>query len=281
MNLSPQTLAISDWLKRATHELQAVGIESAKLDAELILAHTLRKPRTFLHAHQDDELGLHHQEIAQSRLDLRSDRVPLAYIIGHKEFYGRQFTVTPATLVPRPESEDIIAVLKELFPTTMAFPGHTKRLVDVGTGSGCLGITAKLELPELDVTLTDISRHALLVAEKNAKDLQADVRTLKSDLLVDYPFTPDVIVANLPYVDESWERSPETAYEPDIALYAANEGRHFIEKLIDQTDNRLHRGGLLLIEADPVQHTALTTHGRKHQLHVVHTQGYCLAFEKR
>jgi release factor glutamine methyltransferase len=280
-NLSPQKQAIKEWLQEATLELVGAGITSARLDAELILSHTLRKPRTYVHAHLDESLSLRDQEIANSRLELRLDHVPIAYIIGHKEFYGRPFTVTPATLIPRPESEAIIDTLKDLFPNTMALPGHTKRLVDVGTGSGCLGITAKLELPELDVTLTDISRHTLPIAEKNAAALHAEVRVIKSDLLKEYPLSPDVIIANLPYVDESWERSLETAYEPSLALFAANNGRHLIEKLIDQTNERLGPDGLLLLEADPSQHDALIAHARKSQLHLIRTNGYCLAFEKR
>lgn len=127
VSLQPPALAISQWLQNATTELQRAGIESARLDAEIVLAHTLRKPRTFLHAHDDELIELHKREIADARLALRIDRTPIAYIIGHKEFFGRPFTVTTATLIPRPESETIIDILKEIFSTrTCTRTGYTE-----------------------------------------------------------------------------------------------------------------------------------------------------------
>lgn len=251
--------AISEWIKQATVQLVDVGIESAKLDVEIILAHTLRKNRPYLHAHGDALLEERELEIANARLELRLERTPIAYIIGHKEFYGRQFKVTPATLIPRPESEAIIEILMSTVSKNQSpFSSATTRLVDVGTGSGCLGITAKLEVPELEVTLIDISRHALTVAEANAKHLRADVVLLQSDLLSQYPLQAHYIIANLPYVDPAWERSPETDYEPGQALFAPNNGLALIRKLIPQAASRLVSGGYLVLEADPRQHNAIT-----------------------
>ena len=120
----------------------------------------MRKPRTYLHAHPDDEIDPRRVDIAEARLNLRLDRVPLAYILGYKEFYGRKFKVSPQVLVPRPESEAIIELLKKF--------NASGRLIDIGTGSGCLGITAKLELPQLDVVLSDVSDQALHIAQHNA-----------------------------------------------------------------------------------------------------------------
>jgi release factor glutamine methyltransferase len=279
-NSLPKPQAIETWIRNATIALVGAGVGTAKLDAELILAHTLRQPKTFLHAHGDELIPERQREIADSRLQLRLDRVPLAYIIGHKEFYGRRFKVTPAVLIPRPESEAVIDMLKELLPDTKALLGDIKRLVDVGTGSGCLGITAKLEFPELDVTLTDISRHALNVASQNAEILQAEVTTLKSNLLSDYFFSPDIIIANLPYVDESWERSPETEHEPDDALFARDGGLALIKTLVEESEERLPLNGLLLFEADPKQHDAIITFAKKHKLSHIKTSDYCVALKK-
>lgn len=273
-------MTIHEWITQATSELVGAGIGTAKLDAELILSHTLKQGRTYLHMYGEEEISARLKEIADSRLALRLDRVPLAYITGHKEFYGRPFIVSPSVLIPRPESEAIIDTLKELLPNTRALPGHSKRLVDIGTGSGCLGITAKLEFAELDVTLADISVHALTVAEKNAKALHADVSTLKSDLLQSYVLQPDIIVANLPYVDESWERSPETNHEPPEALFARSGGLKFINKLIMQAGDVLTSDGLMLLEADPVQHDAIQTQARTHGFSHTITDGYCLSFKK-
>lgn len=274
-------MTIAEWVKSATASLRTIGVHSAQLDAELLLAHTLRKPRTWLHSHTDDTLDSRQQEIANARLDLRLDRVPVAYIIGHKEFYGHTFKVTTATLIPRPESEVLIDLLDKALPTNEALIiDHPLRLVDVGTGSGSLGITAKLKHPELDVTLVDTSRHALTVAEDNAELHHVDVELLQSNLLASYPFAADIIIANLPYVDPDWERSPETDHEPASALFAANKGLALIFELLAQTKEKLVRGGKLILEADPEQHDAIKKEAAKYGLILHEQRDYGLLFEK-
>lgn len=249
----------------AAKQLVLAGIASGRLDAEIILAHTLRKSRTFLHAHGDEPIPSRERDIAGARLALRLDRTPLAYIIGHKEFYGRNFRVTPAVLIPRPESEMMITLLKDIYGRNLSLLKDTPllRLVDVGTGTGCLGITAKLEFPELDVTLLDTSRHALKVAETNAEKLQAKVHIHQSDLLSHYPLAATFILANLPYVDKEWERSPETDYEPESALFAADNGLVLIKQLIQEAPSRLTKNGLLFLEADPCQHKAILAEAKQ------------------
>ncbi|HEU5121863.1 MAG TPA: peptide chain release factor N(5)-glutamine methyltransferase [Candidatus Saccharimonadales bacterium] len=257
-NSLPKMPKLNEWLQVATRQLAGIGINSARLDAEIILAHTLRKSRTYLHAHNDDVLDPRHLEIADARLQLRLDHTPVAYIIGHKEFYGRLFRVTPATLIPRPESEVIIDLLKQ---SARAIPPsllqETIHLIDVGTGSGCLGITAKLECPELSVVLSDVSKHALKVAEQNAANLKAEVTFIHSNLLENYPLTPTFILANLPYVDPTWKRSPETNHEPSQALFAKDDGLELINKLLEQAQFRLKPQGHLILEADPRQHASI------------------------
>lgn len=272
---------VKDWIDDATRQLETANIPSARLDAELLLAHTIRKPRTWLHGHIDDPLDSRQLEIARARLDLRLDRVPVAYIIGHKEFYGRTFKVTTATLIPRPESETLIELLDEALPKNESLiVERPLRLVDIGTGSGCLGITAKLQHPELDVTLTDVSRHALNIAEENAETLHADVELIQSDLLTSYPFIADVIIANLPYVDPEWERSPETDHEPASALFALNHGLALIFELIIQTKEKLAIGGKLILEADPEQHDAIKKEAAKYGLVLNEQRDYGLLFDK-
>lgn len=275
-----ETSSIAAWIDTATKQLLEAGIASARLDAELILSHTLRESRTYLHARPEKELSDRHHEIADARLLLRLDRTPLAYIIGHKEFYGRKFLVTPATLIPRPESEAMIALLKDAMnQLVLPLSSEQPKLVDVGTGSGCLGITAQLEFPELDVTLLDNSQHALTVAEENAKRLEADVTILRSNLLQDYPFTADVILANLPYVGEDWEVSPETRHEPREALYASNHGLTLINHLLDEAPSHLAPGGKLFIEADPRQHDAIIKQAMQNGLTHKTTEGFIVWFE--
>jgi len=280
-NSLPAPLAINDWLADATRQLVFAEIPSARLDSELILAHTIRKNRSYLHAHPEEELTERAMEIANARLSLRLERVPVAYIIGHKEFYGRQFSVTTATLIPRPESEVLIELLKQVIPRNISLLKDERlRLVDVGTGSGALGITAKLLYPELEVCLVDISRHALKIAEKNANELHADASLLQSNLLAEYPFTANIIIANLPYVDPDWDRSPETEHEPADALFAANKGKALIFELLVQTKDKLINGGSLILEADPEQHADIIAEAKKYGLLLSQQDGYGLLFEK-
>ena len=252
-------MIISEWLKIATKSLKIANIPSARLDAELILANTLRKNRTYLHAHLDEEIDPRRFDIANARLDLRLDRVPIAYILGYKEFYGRKFTVSPSVLIPRPESEDLISLFLELTVSEIA----EKVLIDVGAGSGCLGITAKLERNNLSVILSDISKPALNIAEKNANALNADVHIQQQSLLNGQLKPVDYIFANLPYVDKSWDVSPELQYEPDIALFAEDEGLKLILQLISQAPRCLTPEGLLFIEADPQQHNRIIDEAMK------------------
>jgi release factor glutamine methyltransferase len=280
-NLQPAALDNKTWLEAAASQLKAANITSYKLDVEIILGHTLRKPRTYLHAHPDELLELRDKEIADARLALRLERVPIAYIIGHKEFYGRRFSVTTATLIPRPESESLIELLRTVIPANKTLlPDMTWRLIDIGTGSGALGITSKLEFPELNVTLSDISNHALKVAGRNAKLLHADVQILRSDLLQEYPFAPQIILANLPYVNPDWPRSVETNFEPEMALFASDNGTSVIKKLIDQAASRLPITGYLLLEADPEQHEILISYAKNRGLLHVKTDGYGLLLQK-
>ena len=246
-------MIISEWLKVATKSLKNISILSARLDAELILANTLRKNRTYLHAHLDEEIDPRRLDIANARLDLRLDRVPIAYILGYKEFYGRRFTVSPSVLIPRPESEDLNSLFLELTASEIT----EKTLIDVGTGSGCLGITAKLERNNLSVILSDISKPALKIAEKNADTLKAGVTIQQQSLLNGQIRPVDYIFANLPYVDKDWGVSPELKYEPEIALFAEDEGLKLILELISQAPRCLTSGGLLFIEADPCQHNRI------------------------
>lgn len=280
VNSLPLPLAINDWLADATRQLVFAAIPSARLDSELILAHTLRKNRSYLHAHPEEELTDRTVEIATTRLVLRLERVPVAYIIGHKEFYGHTFSVTTATLIPRPESEILIELLKKAMPRNASLLHETIRLVDVGTGSGALGISAKLLYPELSVTLIDISRHALKIADKNSVDLDAPVTIMQSNLLSHYPFTANFIIANLPYVDPNWQRSPETEHEPAEALFAANGGKALIFELLIQTRDKLANGGFIILEADPEQHPDIIAEAKKYGLLLFEQQDYGLVFEK-
>ena len=280
-NLQPQTLVIKDWVSDASKQLSNIGILSAHLDAEIILSHTLNKNRTYLHAHSDEHLNVKDHDNATKLLKQRLKRKPIAYIVGFKEFFGRNFIVNTKTLIPRPESEDIILLLRNILYTDARYYEDTEKLslFDIGTGSGCLGITAKLEFPKLDVFLSDIDSSALKIAKKNAKKLSANIEIIKSELFDGYNNKTDIIIANLPYVNKNWVRSPETNYEPSLALFSDKGGRLVIEKLLGEANNSLKLGGYVLIEADPTQHKSLIKFAKKYNYINIHKKNYIIAFK--
>ena len=271
---------INSWLTVATRKLAKAEIKSARLDAELILSHTIRKPRTYLHAHSDEDIESGREEVANARLQMRIEHTPVAYIVGHKEFYRRRFQTTPATLIPRPESESFITLLKDIITKDESLLLTKNNLVDVGTGTGCLGITAKLEWPELNVILTDESQHALNLASKNAHLLGADISLLKNNLLRGFTLSADIILANLPYVDPTWDVSIETKKEPDEALFARNGGLDLIFQLIEQSSQILNAQGHLLLESDMRQHSDVITYAKKHEFNHLKTDGLITYFVK-
>lgn len=269
-------MTIDEWLKTASTELADAMIPSARLDAEIILAHTINKHRSWLHAHGDEELDPRRIDIANARVELRLERVPVAYIIGHKEFYGRRFFVTPDTLIPRPESEALV----ELAVLWHQNHPDARQLVDVGAGSGCLGITIGLERPTLKVTLADIDKKTLRVAEKNAEAHSLNVQLLESNLLDSYPFQADIVVANLPYVDRSWQTGEDIKHEPETAIYADDGGLKLIFELIEHAPRTVNTPSALILEADPEQHERIISFAQKRGFSHQKTIGYGLLLER-
>lgn len=247
-------LSIADFLAISTKALSKAGIASAKLDSELILAHILRRSREWLLAHDAVTLTQPQQRQARQLLLQRTQHQPIAYLTGRRDFYGHSFLVNEQVLVPRPESEVILAILDELMQAN-----HPRTVLDVGTGSGCLAISIKLAHPDLAVSACDISESALPVARLNAARLLPSCQQVKfyqSDLLSDLPVGSqfDLIVANLPYLSPGHDGlSPELAYEPATALYADDDGLSLIKQLITTAPARLTTGGYLLLEMNTDQ----------------------------
>ena len=199
-------------------------------------------------------------------------------------FYGREFNVNPDVLIPRPETEMIVdAVLnlvgKPYLPGVRPSEARLPRdltIVDVGTGSGCIAVTLKLELPEAIVVASDVSEKALVVAKENAERLGAEVEFVQADLLDDAIITPDLVVANLPYVDKNWDWIDKKALskEPSLALYAEDGGLAKIKRLIDQVTERGIKH--LILEADPSQHQSIINYADKKGLTLGETRGFAL-----
>ena len=251
-------MTISEWLNKSVINC---------LDAELILTQYLgASDRSYLVAHSNDELV--DTSVIDNQAARRADGEPLAYILGYREFYGRRFFVTPDVLIPRPETEDIIDIAKRLKPA---------KILDVGTGSGCIAITLALELPDAEVSAIDISSEALRQAQKNAAHHHAKILFCKSDLLSNYhPSAGTLIVANLPYVDATWDwlNRRSLDFEPTSALYAEQSGLELIYRLIDQTPT----GCPLLLEADPCQHKSIVEYAKSQGFKLAKKQNYILHF---
>ncbi|MBR3229130.1 HemK family protein methyltransferase [Candidatus Saccharibacteria bacterium] len=206
----------------------------------------------------------------------------------HTDFYGRDFLVTKDTLIPRPETEQIIDTVLSLAgkpflpgvkaPKPKLPPGFS--LLDVGTGSGCIAITIKKELPLAKVTASDISEKALKVALENADNLKADITFIHSDLLQNTPKSYDVIVANLPYVDKTWDWLDLKALsaEPSLALFAKDHGLALIKSLIDQIADNPPK--YFILEADPCQHTAIASYAKQKHLRITATRGFILTIQR-
>lgn len=268
-------MTIKDWLENTTVRLSSADIPSARLDAELLIADAMGKDRTWLISHGEQIIPTAALENLEKQVLRRTQREPLAYIRGYKEFYGRNFGVTPDSLIPRPETETLVEVVLGLSL------GKTPRIHDVGTGSGCIPITLGLELPSARVSGSDISHAALEVARRNADALHAtNVSFYKDNLLDRSTDTYDVITANLPYVDPSWETSPETISEPSLALYAGDNGLELIKRLIEQAPDHLATDGYLVLEADPRQHSDIIAFAASHQLTHASTRDFVVSIRK-
>ena len=203
-------------------------------------------------------------------------------------FYGRDFIITSDVLIPRPETEQLIdqvltlagkPYLPGVKPTPRILPTNPT-ILDVGTGSGCIAITIKKELPEASVYATDISEKAIKVAQKNAEDLDAPITTIISYLLEKVKTfaipTPDLVVANLPYVDENWNWLDKEALskEPSIALYADDHGLKLIKELIIEASNL--KIPHLILEADPCQHDEMVKYAKKYKYNTCKINGFCI-----
>ena len=255
---------VSSWLRQASKTIQP-------LDAEIFILTTLGLlDKSELVLRGERELTSDELEMLQMMVELRLKNVPVAYITGKKEFYGREFKVAPDVLIPRPETEALINIVKEL-------SSDGQVIVDVGTGSGCIAITLALET-NTKLFGIDISPAALNIARENAERLGASVDFISGDLLANYRGEkPDIVVANLPYVDKSWEwTSPELKYEPEVALFSEDGGLFEIKRLIRQAAKLGVE--ILALEADPSQHEKIIDFAKKYKYNLAKQSGFCLVF---
>jgi len=244
-------------LKQALHaaiaRLNADHVPSPRMNAELLLMFTLNCDRAYLYAHPERELTADEQTRYDAALAERTRGVPAQYITGHQEFWGMDFIVTPAVLIPRPETEHVIETVLDCVGRAPS-PATPFRVADIGTGSGCIALALAKELPQAEIHATDISPAALEVAHANAArhQLESRIQFREADLLSGFENNSfDVIVSNPPYVGESEEDQVQLEvrkFEPRNAVFAGPAGTEVIARLIPQAHAALKPGGWLVIE---------------------------------
>ncbi|MBZ5648135.1 MAG: peptide chain release factor N(5)-glutamine methyltransferase [Acidobacteriia bacterium] len=242
-------MRLGEALRAAFEYLDERRIGSPRMNAEVLLMFVLGVDRAYLYAHPERELSAEEQARYDEALRERATGKPAQYITGHQEFWGLDLIVTPAVLIPRPETEHVIETVVELART---FPA--KNILDVGTGSGCIALALARELPKAEITATDISAEALEVARANAARLQLESRLTfrQADLLEGVPpGTFDYVVSNPPYVSEEERDKVQREvrkFEPTAAVFGGPHGLDIYRRLIPQAKEALKPGGWLVME---------------------------------
>jgi release factor glutamine methyltransferase len=249
-------------LNSAIHRLTADGVPSPRMNAELLLMFTLDCDRAYLYAHPERALTHDEHERYKAALAERARGLPAQYITGHQEFWGLDLIVTPAVLIPRPETEHVVETVLEITRArerdaqergTHTNLLHTLKIIEVGTGSGCIALALAKELPKAEIHATDISHQALEIARANAARLGFENRIQfhEADLLEGLGSGFDFVVSNPPYVGESEADQVQLEvrkFEPRTAVFAGPTGLEVIERLIPQASQALRPGGWLVIE---------------------------------
>lgn len=254
---------VGHFLHAASLMLSRINIPSAHLDSLLLLEDELDKDRAYLLAHPETIITPIHLLRLQQNLLRRARHEPIAYIRGHAPFYGRIFQVTQDTLIPRPESEDLINLLvdqlrRDCHDTTVL------RIADIGTGTGCLGITAALELQSRYIDLYDNEQRALKVAKKNARAHAIDPRYYCENLLNAATYRHyDIVLANLPYVPDNDHVNQDATFEPASAIFGGSDGLELYRLFWEQLASLNYCPRYILTESYVVQHQKLAIYAEQ------------------
>ena len=241
---------------RQTHQtLEDADIPDARLEAEVMVMTIMRMTRQNIFAEQETEVPANAVEDLAGIVAQRLERIPLAYILGYREFYGINVVVTPDVLIPRPETEGMVE--HTLFMALMGMETRELSIADVGTGSGAIAVNLAIHLPGARIYAVDNSEPALDVAAWNirAHSVADRVRLGHGDLLEPVPEPVDLIVANLPYIptDRIPTLQPEVQREPAGALDGGADGLDLVRRLLSQAPSKLNSPGIILLELDPEQ----------------------------
>ena len=256
-------MTLAEALTEAEHRLRAVGIESAGVEARALLGHLLGLSRTELTLERARPLTLEQEAAFERLLERRERREPLQHIVGAAPFYGLELKVTPAVLIPRPETERLVELCLEALRDV-----PQPKVLDIGTGSGAVALAVKSERPDAEVMATDISAGALKVAQGNARRLGLEVTFVRADLLEHptlkaFASLAHVLASNPPYLPEEDEVSPEVRADPPAALFSGLDGLAHFRRLESQAFDLLPKGSVVMLELDPRNApTALGSSGR-------------------
>lgn len=236
-------MLLKDCLSQAILKLKNSGITSANLDARVLLCHTLNCMPSYLYAHDTDELSTEQIESYAKLIKARQEQKPVAYIVGHKEFYGLDLKVNSHTLIPRPDTETLVDLALNL-----AQKHNYQSILDLGTGSGAIILAIKKYLPKAYCMALDQSEEALSVAIENSKNLKLDINFIQSHWFSKVTQSFDLIVSNPPYIRADDEHLQALRYEPYSALVSQDQGLCDIKTIVKNAYSYLNKGGCLVIE---------------------------------
>ncbi len=257
MNVS-LSMTVSEWLRWSEDQLRTATISTAHLDCLVLLEDETGYDRAWLLAHSEYTLQGSEVNNLNKKIVQRTTHLPLAYIRRKAEFYGREFAVNPHTLVPRPETETMIEALKQTLNRNEGL-----YIIDVGTGSGALAVTAKLEAPTATVAATDIDPLCLETAHQNAESLGAAITFKQGNLLEPFGTTDMqvahqvILLCNLPYVPNEFHINTAATHEPRHALFGGPDGLDLYRTLFAQIATNAWKPARILTESLPTQHEAL------------------------
>ncbi len=248
-------ITVKDILKQGRQMLVLAGRESAQLDTYVLLGHVLKVERATFYAYSEREITAEQEQCFLSLIERRKQGEPVAYLVGHKEFYGLDFLVDRRVLIPRPETERLVETALNIIHRRFAL-GQTPVVADIGTGSGAIAITLVVEEPRLPyIYASDLSSDALEVARLNCQrhHVEQHVRLLQGDLVESLPESVDLLIANLPYVgtEETTALAPDVrAYEPHLALFSGPQGLDLFQRFGIQVQQlgMLNKGAVILLE---------------------------------
>jgi release factor glutamine methyltransferase len=268
-------LTIDQWLRTAAARLEEVGIESSKLDAELMLAESLGISRAQILGRTGAQLTAKEASQAERLLSLRLKHIPLAQIVGRREFYGLELKITPDVLIPRVETEKMVELAIKYIPKGVS-------VIDMGTGSGALAIALAKYRPDLSLTASDVSAEALEVAKVNARSHRVNIRFIQSSLWQDIEDSFKAILTNLPYLSEDAmsQLMADAKHEPSVALEGGGDGLNLYREFLRGIPEHLEASGLLFTECDPWQQNDLIAEAARYGMRVFEEDYFILGLKR-